>query len=156
MEKSETPFERKLREIEREKRRVREEIKALSRSLKRGSHATYPGKVGPTVRPSVPGSLAVGDTDGTGDEGEHDLFGWSASASAATERVNRSAASEQPAPNRKAPVQGDQRFAHYFATGGFKTPIKTRQGRTVQRNKFIFIGVVALVLIYIVLYAVWR
>lgn len=155
--RKETPFERKLREIEREKRRVREEIKALSRAVKRGQ-APVAGKVGPTVRSSVSGTVSVGDGD-DGDAGTpSDLFGWSASAAAAKEGLGRteSATSAKPGGIKRAPVQGDQRFASYFATGGFKTPIQTRQGRGVQRNKLVFIGVVAVVLIYIIVYAVFR
>jgi len=154
--RKETPFERKLREIESEKRRVREEIKALSRAVKRGQ-APVGNKVGPTVRPSVSGKVSVGDAADVDEDAERDLFGWSASAAAAKEGLGRN----PPAPTttggaKRAPVHGDQRFASYFATGGFKTPVQTRQGRGVQRNKLVFVGVVTVVLIYIIVYAVFR
>jgi hypothetical protein len=52
---------------------------------------------------------------------------------------------------RALPARGDQRFAHYFSTGGFKSPIPGRQERRIQRNKAIFALILLVVVGYIVL-----
>jgi hypothetical protein len=57
---------------------------------------------------------------------------------------------------KPAPVRGDERFASYFATGGFKSPMPGRQERAVQRNKAIFMLILVVIAAYIVFHLVTR
>lgn len=141
-EQKKTPFASKIKEIEQEKRRVQREIKALARAMKRGE------------MPSAPAKASGAYGAGAGDEGgEADLFGWSASASAAQDGVARDHARKTSMPSGKVPpVRGDQRFANYFSTGGFKSPLPAPKDRSVQRNKLIFLSVVGLLVVYILVH----
>lgn len=134
--KKETALERKLREIEAEKRRVQEELKALNKAVKKGVVPPVAARKAPLTpsaesenQPSVPSQADVRSGQGAG--------------GAAT-----------PVAGRQAPVRGDQRFAHYFSTGGLKAPLATRKARGVERNKTVFIIVMTCLLLYI-LYAVF-
>lgn len=132
----ESPFERKLKDIEREKRRVQEEIKALSRAVKKGqpmnpSSGTPPAEGGAaTASHSHTPSASAGGGDA--------LFEWGASEAGSGQRDKK-----------KAPVRGDERFANYFSTGGFKSPMPARKDRSVQRNKMIFMIIVGAILVFI-------
>lgn len=115
------PVERKLRDIEREKQRVQEEIKALSRNLKKGDVVQSP---------AVPTAAGGRSVFGVVDAGP---------GSPSTSR-----------PPARPPAQRDERFANYFSTGGLKTPLPGPKNRSVQRNKTVFIVIVVLMLIFIV------
>ena len=163
-----SPFDEKLRGIEKERKRVRDEIKALSRAVKKGQ--------APAAAPASRHAQSPSDTSVHGQEPtpsgsqtnmkERDLFSWNASGGGApkADAQPRSAQQGEPMPtvgghpgprNRRAPVHGDQRFASYFTTGGFKSaPLPAHKDRGVQRNKLIFIVVVLFLLGYI-LYAIF-
>lgn len=141
-EHKETALDRKLREIERERRRVEDELKALSKSVRRGSsHAIAPREAEASAPPvAAPTPVPVAETNSRemAEEG-------------ATKPPTR------PSAEKKAPVRGDERFAHYFATGGFKTPIPSRRAAPpVERNKAVFLVVVFLLISYIIYVAFIR
>jgi hypothetical protein len=140
-EQNKTPFARKIKEIEQEKRRIQREIKALARAMKRGE------------MPPAPGRTTAAHGAGSGEAGEADLFSWSASASAVQDGAARDTVRKTGGPlGRGAPVRGDQRFANYFSTGGFKSPLPAPKDRSVQRNKRIFLAVVGVLLVYILIH----
>ena len=162
-----SPFDEKLKGIEREKKRVRDEIKALSRAVKKGQVPAAPASTGAQSQRET--SLQGQEPVPLGAETnmkENDLFAWSASRGGAP-KADAQPRSAQPggrAPtvgghpgpgNRRAPVHGDQRFASYFTTGGFKSsPLPAHKDRGIQRNKLIFITVILFLLGYI-LYAIF-
>jgi hypothetical protein len=126
--KKDPVLERKLKDIEREKRRVQEEIKALARAVKKGGAVSVPTGESrsmetrsTTLKPALAGGAAHAST----------------------------------AAPRKDTVRGDKRFANYFSTGGLKTPLTSRKGRAVERNKVIFICVVVALVVFI-LYSIFK
>lgn len=118
--KKQSALDRKLERIEREKRALEHEMKSLSRAVKRGQ------MVLPNATEYTPVELPKG-----------------------TRQVPSVKPSASHSPLKKQPVRGDARFANYFSTGGLKTPLPTRRGRAVERNKTIFIVIVVLVVIFI-------
>jgi hypothetical protein len=123
--RKENPVERKLKDIEREKKRLRDEMKHLSRALRRGDAITM-------HTPDAP--------------------------SAPLHSLPRSTGYVEPmsSSDKTVPVRGDERFASYFATGGFKSPMPGRQERAVQRNKAIFMLILVSIAGYIVFKLVTR
>ena len=121
-QKKQSALDRKLDRIEREKRALEQEMKSLSRAVKRGQMVLpNPTEYSPVELPK----------------------GSSRTAPLGT------AVQSSPA-GKKQPVRGDARFANYFSTGGLKTPLPSRKGRAVERNKLVFIVIVAVVLIFII------
>ncbi len=125
-------LERKLQEIEREKRRLDDEMKSLSRAIKKGQ---TPALISSPTR-AEPGAMSTQHSSGgrlLGGTGAH--------------------AADEPRglAGDKAKVRGDARFANYFSTGGLKTPLPNRQGRAVQRNKTVFIIIVIVLVLFILL-----
>lgn len=120
--KKPSPLDRKLQQIEREKRQLEQEMKSISRAVKRGQ----------MVLPS------------TSDYSPAELPKRTQQDRPFTPAVSQTA-SKQP------PIRRDARFANYFSTGGLKTPLPTRKSRAVERNKVVFIGIVAVVLLFILI-----
>ncbi len=150
--KKESAFERKLKEIEREKRRVQQEIKSLSRALKKGD---LPPPASATRVPMREKLLADAPPEGasrTQEAEAGELFAWSKD----NDPAKSEEAEEKPAlgsplmAEKKKPVYGDERFGNYFSAGGFKSPMPGRQERSIQRNKAIFMVVLVIVVGYII------
>lgn len=120
--KKRSALDRKLQQIEREKRQLEQEMKSLSRAVKRGQ----------MVLPS------------TNEYAAAELPKQPSRRSPYSEAVSRP-------PGRKQPVRGDERFANYFSTGGLKTPLPTRKGRAIERNKVVFIVILVIVVLFIVI-----
>lgn len=120
--KKQSALDRKLDRIEREKRALEQEMKSLSRAVKRGQ------MVLPNPTEYSPAELPKGSR---------------------RETSLGATVSQGPAPAKKPPVRGDARFANYFSTGGLKTPLPTRKGRAVERNKLIFIIIFVSIVLFI-------
>lgn len=131
-----TPLERKLRELELEKDRVHNEIKSLAKAMKKGDLPS------PAPRPAPSSGVAPRPAQGP------------LPAESPESPVDQDPPTEARHPlgiPRKASVYGDERFASYFSTGGFKSsPLPARQDRSVQRNKAIFMVVLVVVVGYII------
>lgn len=128
-------LERKLQEIEREKRRLDDEMKSLSRAIKKGQ---TPALISSPSRVE-PGAMSTHQSSGGRVRGGD---------------IGSAGASRSPG-GEKTKVRGDARFANYFSTGGLKTPLPNRQGSAVQRNKTVFI-IIVLVLVFFILLRMFR
>ncbi len=155
--KQETAFERKLKEIELEKRRVQNEIKSLSKAMKRGEVPPSPSVTRMPPR-HVPAS-GKPEEESPAKESAGELFAWNKEKEAAhhpkTEAPGKSMGSPLVA-EKKRPVYGDERFSNYFSAGGFKSPMPARQERSVQRNKAIFMIVLVILVGYIIFQVLLR
>ncbi len=159
-QKKESSFERKLKDIEREKRRVQHEIKSLSRAMKKGewspSAANGPRvplreKLGSRADDVAPESDARQEKTAKA-ETAGDLFSWNSGNKEpvpAREPQRKESLSSPLVAEKKKPVYGDERFGNYFSAGGFKSPV-SRQERSIQRNKAIFMIVLVIVVGYII------
>lgn len=160
--KKETSFEQKLKDIEREKRRLEHEIKSLSKAMKRGE---LPGPLPATrvfPRPT-PLSGARTDTQKAGKdagskEASGDLFAKEKEGRAehVSDDARKPAFGSPLVPEKKMPVYGDKRFTSYFSAGGFKSPMPARQERSIQRNKAIFMVVLVVVVGYVLIRLFFR
>jgi hypothetical protein len=133
-----TSLERKLKELEQEKERVQHEIKSLAKAMKKGDLPSPPPPPRPAPASNLPPRLAP-------DPRPVDPFDDPFKNDPLTEA--------QPPLGipRKASVYGDERFANYFSTGGFKSsPLPARQDRSVQRNKAIFMVALVVIVGYII------
>jgi len=155
--KQETAFERKLKEIEQEKRRVQNEIKSLSKAMKRGEVPPSPS-VARTPPRQIPASGKPEEAS-PAKESAGELFAWRKDKDAAqpqkAEAPRKSVGSPWGA-EKKRPISGDERFSNYFSAGGFQSPLPARQERSVQRNKAIFMIVLVIVVGYIIVTVLLR
>ena len=167
-----TQFERRMKELERESRRVRADIKTLTRALEKPDRlAAVPrprtlvereAPVSPPRRedPVTPPEDAAPPSGETGTDAPPpgELFAWRGSPP--TRPAGPRAREPAPArpgrlvePTRKAGhLLKDDRFANYFASGSFVgAPPAKGEGR-VQRNKAVFM-IVIVVVVGFVLYS---
>ncbi|HOW97228.1 MAG TPA: hypothetical protein P5567_05575 [Kiritimatiellia bacterium] len=167
-----TQFERRMKELERESRRVRADLRTLTKALDKPERlATVPRpqslvarerpvapprREDPVTSPeeaAPPSGGAVADAPPPGE-----LFAWRSPAAArpASPRAPEPAApraGRMVEPTRKAGhLLKDDRFANYFASGSFvgAPPVKG-EGR-VQRNKAVFM-IFIVVIVGFVLYS---
>ncbi len=139
--KSNSVLDRRLREMEEESRQLRNRYKLLKKTMKRGGAGTPPASSAESSH-------------------ESEREGWirdgGPSNAAEDTRDTAWARGGEGPPGQRNRVRGDERFAHYFSTGGFKplTPIGT--DRSIQRNKAIFMVVIVIIFAYIIYYALIR
>lgn len=158
-QRKETAFERKLKDIEREKRRVQNEIKSLSRALKKGE-LPPPASSAPRVplrqrpapvqerKPTASSSEKQAPQEASGE-----LFAWSKDKEPEQPRKEEQGKKPLASPlvaEKKKPIHGDERFSNYFSAGGFHSPMPAPQNRSIQRNKAIFMIVLVIVVGYII------
>ncbi len=139
VKKKESSFERKLKEIEREKRRIDHDIKSLSKAMKRGELPPPPGPRPTTGRPAPKES-----------DGELGAMHKEKEAGHTSEEAHKALLGSPLVPEKKIPVYGDERFTSYFSAGGFKAPMPARQERSIQRNKAVFMVVLVIIIGYII------
>jgi len=148
--KKESAFDRKLKDIEREKRRLQNEIKSLSRAMKKGD-VPPPGTTDSRMPPRRIPAPDKKESPSNAQEPPGELFAWNKDKAAPREAESPAKPLTSPlVAEKKMPVHGDERFSNYFSAGGLKTPYPARQERSIQKNKAIFMVVLVIVLGYII------
>lgn len=143
-------LEQRIRALEKEARRVEEDIRLLSRALKRANGAIPWNRLKTREPPGAGGARAPGERlPGAAEEAE--------GASAVEERRSGGRAAPEartasPETERREARQFvfDRRFASYFTSGSFM-PGGPPQSEAVERNKLIFVLGLAAVVVFIVL-----
>ncbi len=148
VKKQESSFERKLKEIEREKRRIEHDIKSLSKAMKRGE--LPPPPTPPRAAPSPGPRPTTGQPAPKDSAGEWGAMHKEKEAGHTSEEAHRAPLGSPLVPEKKMPVYGDERFTNYFSAGGFKSPMPARQERSIQRNKAVFMVVLVIIIGYII------
>ncbi|MBP7831297.1 MAG: hypothetical protein KA248_15420 [Kiritimatiellae bacterium] len=162
-----TPFERRLKELDREARQVRSDLKALHRALekperlasaprprslqKRPAAVTPPQREDP-VRQADKAADEAAEAAAAPPPGE--LFAWRPPVPVREKKRK----AEEPPPAPAAPADParkgarflkDERFTNYFASGSFVgSPPAKGEGR-VQRNKAVFMILIVIVVGFI-------
>ncbi len=144
-------LERRLRELEEESKHIRSKYKLLNKSMKRagsGSEKLNQAPHRPTAVQRPGGSLYSNENSPLRDNAMHPGQGG-------LPGIDNGCGGDNATGSRN-PVHSDERFAHYFATGGFKPLTPISQGRAIQRNKAIFMVVIVVFLGYVIYYALIR
>lgn len=162
-----TPFERRLKELEREARQVRSDLKTLHRALekperlasvprprslqKRDESVTPPQRNDP-VRQAEPPAAAAAEASAP-PPGE--LFAWRPPVPIREKQRKSEKSPPAPAPAAAEPAHKgarflkDERFTNYFSSGSFVgSPPAKGEGR-VQRNKAVFMILIVIVVGFI-------
>jgi len=145
MRPEKNPVLRRLREVEHNREELSAEIKRLERALKKPERLMDNPQLLPSTRVAPrPRTTA-------------------APATAATEQAfSPSPGSPAPADpqaatgNRRAPVAGNETFAHLFSSTRFLGPPALRHERRVQRNRALLLLAGVVILGYIVIKIVFR
>ncbi|MBU1693929.1 MAG: hypothetical protein KKC51_08180 [Verrucomicrobia bacterium] len=147
------PFERRLKELEREARQVRADLKVLNKalqkperlaavsrpkSLKKIEEAVAPPNRGdPVVRSREPGAGAPPVPTG-------ELFAWRSPVPVREKGRTAPGRAAEPTPKAGHLLQ-DDRFANYFSSGSFVRTRPAAGGSRVQRNKALFMLVLVII-----------
>lgn len=140
--KSKSALERRLNKINQESQLLRDDIKTISRALrKQGDFRELPGlKSTPTLRPS----------GGAGAPQEQKRKG-AAGPSQKTRAGKASRVKKTGARTRASRRGSSKRFANYFSAGSIVAATPLRQEKSVQRNKAIFMVVFVVLVSFVVL-----
>jgi hypothetical protein len=158
MVKKQSLIDRKLQDLDRESARIRSEIRAAKRRARSGA----PPPAAPAApryhspNPDAEQSLQHRPVSGIPEEPpaveqqqDYDLFHQPHQPERPSSRPPR--AVEEPAvASRPVAASRDDRLANYLTTGSFVARKATRQSKSVQRNKAIFMLIVV-VIVFIVL-----
>ncbi len=158
-------LEERIRQLEKEASLVRSDMRALSKVITRPEEAgglprlksrERPAPVKPASRPDpVASARAARAAETLTPHAEPGgIFDWHLRK----EGRDRAAAAPAapPAPPETAPavrrhrVEGDERFASYFASGGFLGAKPMKQEKNFQRNRALFMIVVVIIFGFIV------
>lgn len=148
--KRETPYERRIRELEEEADRVRKSMQQLMRQVPAGSsHAasdvTSPRKTLAGARPTFRSTAAPSRLD------EERAARAEAEAAAVETPLDEETTSPAVEPRKQAqPVAPHRpdRMAHYLSSGSFGKGYSDARMRRIQRNKAIMMFVFALLALY--------
>ncbi|MBN1270380.1 MAG: hypothetical protein JXB04_12385 [Kiritimatiellae bacterium] len=148
-------IDQRLKELEKQSRFVDDDIRLLSRALKRSDQDIAWKRLKTVGQPPEvvrePGRAP--EPEAEAEPGE-ELFHWRRRQRPA---AGPPAAAPQPttpslqSAAEKKRFEVDQQFANYFASGSFAPSGSAEEDRSVQRNKAIFMVVVVLVVTFIVL-----
>ena len=171
-ERKETPFERRIRELEEEASRLQRNIKTINKALDRGDleelQAIRPARVEPPRGPAsppppparapvsapvpapVPAAPAEELLPVAAPEANPPPAAAPALPASAPEVDDVVAWRAMPrAPQRPGAVRGNERFASYLSSGSFGKSRPVGVERRVQRNKAIFALLLAVLLSFI-------
>jgi hypothetical protein len=144
--KRETPYERRIRELEEEADRVRKSMQQLMRQVPpasgyASSPAASPRKTLGAARPAIRSTAApsrFSDESSTAHEQPLTVEG---------QAPEESASVEKPAP-APAPSQRPDKMAHYLSSGSFGKGYSHARERRIQRNKAVMMFIFALLALY--------
>jgi len=153
--KKKSALEDRLRRLEEEEALLEQHIRSLRKTVKRNeslSSAPEPGKAGfRPARSAYPSPHPHQDhADPLG--GRPPVMGLdpaSAGAGAAADGASDDSRAQESHDRRQA-IANDSRFANYFSAGSIMPARPVRQDRGVQRNKAIFLAIIAVILSFIV------
>jgi len=150
-----TVLDQRLKELEKESRLVGNDIRLLSRALKRSDQDIAWKRLKTVEEPpiAVREQAPAPEADEAAGPRE-ELFHWRTrqrAGMAAVVAPPRPRASADRAASDKKRFEVDQQFANYFASGSFAPSGAAGETRTVQRNKAVFMIVVVVVVAFIVL-----
>jgi cobalamin biosynthesis Mg chelatase CobN len=145
--REENAYDRRMRELEEEAERVRKNMQALMKSTTRETTTPSATSSGPRTRSSaMPGhsyatveNTAYADQEVEGSDDEQETL-------SATDP--RRGAYQQQEYNRTATTAKPERLANYLASGSFGKAGSLSRERKIQRNKAIFMLIVALLAIF--------
>ncbi|HPG01082.1 MAG TPA: hypothetical protein PLE77_13565 [Kiritimatiellia bacterium] len=171
--KSKSPYDNRLKELKKEAELVREDIRALSKAVRKPEEfeglpklksSRYqadavppPSRKDPVKVPTEPPPRVT-----TGAEKPGDLFGWAGGGGqqgqgAAPAGYGRGAEAAQADAQRQRAGSKDERFANYFSSGNFLGASKPlKQEKNVQRNKAIFMVVIVVLVAFSVFRLMFR
>lgn len=145
--REETAYERRMRELEEEAERVRKNMQALMKNATRETTAPTASSSGPRTRSSaMPGqSYAPVDNTAYADQELEESVDEQETMSATDPRRG---AYQQHEYNRTAAPGKPEKLASYLASGSFGKAGSLSRERKIQRNKAIFMLIVALLAIF--------
>lgn len=137
--KRESPYERRIRELEEEAERVRKNMQQLMKNVPREAVTSSPAlgarPAGPRLRSSYQRSVAP-------------PVPVHAPQSLRPEEPSAPVPPDQPEVPARSAEHRPEKFASYLASGSFGTPRSLSRERRIQRNKAIMMLVFALLAIY--------
>jgi hypothetical protein len=139
-------IDRRLKELEKESKLLRGEVRSLSKAVKKPESLAASGRFRPPPpEPRPPRTPERSAGPAHRPERPAGQFNWGPRGPAAPPKPEAAVGSPPAGEPQRNPVEKDKRFANYFSSGGLMGTRPLRQEKNVQRNKAIFMIVLLVI-----------